>query len=70
MDFTYECQLTAIDDAFETIHGDSEFGLIQIQQISEELQSNCIRLINESKSQKDSSKVLFVFNYIHYSYLL
>jgi len=51
-------KLKAFDDAFETIYGDSEINFIQVQQISEELQTNCLRLISVAKNQKDSSKDL------------
>lgn len=51
-------QLKAFDDAFETIYGDDEVSFIQVHQISEELQTNCLRLINTVNNQTDSSKIL------------
>lgn len=50
------CQLKAFDDAFETIYGENVVNFVQVQQISEELQTNCLRLINMITTQKDSSK--------------
>lgn len=54
--FDYIIQLKAFDDAFETIYGDSEVSLVQVQQIAEELQLNCIRIVNLIKTQIKSSK--------------
>jgi len=59
--FGFQCfKLKAFDDAFETIYGDSEVNFIQVQQISEELKTNCLRLISLAKNQKDSSKDLYM----------
>lgn len=53
-------QLKAFDDAFETIYGDNEINFIKIREISEEFQTNCVRLINIAKTRKNSSKYLNV----------
>jgi len=54
--FDYIIQLKAFDDAFETIYGNNEVNLIQVLQMAEELQVNCIHLINLIKTQIKSSK--------------
>lgn len=58
VNFFFVNQLKAFDDAFETIYGDNEVGFIQVQQLSEELQSNCVHLINMVKTQKNTSKII------------
>ncbi|XP_022172857.1 uncharacterized protein LOC111035520 isoform X2 [Myzus persicae] len=55
----YDCKamLKAFDDAFETIYGNNEVSFIQIHQIAEELQANCIRMINLVKTQIKSAEI-------------
>ncbi|XP_060866820.1 uncharacterized protein LOC132942446 [Metopolophium dirhodum] len=52
-----EAKLKAFDDAFETIYGNNEVNLIQVLQMAEELQVNCIHLINLVKIQIKSTEV-------------
>ncbi|XP_025208184.1 uncharacterized protein LOC112603701, partial [Melanaphis sacchari] len=49
--------LKAFDDAFETIYGNNEVSFIHIQKISEELQENCIHMINTIKTQSESIEI-------------
>lgn len=55
------CQLKAFDDAFETIYDNNDVNIVHVQQISEELQTNCLHLINKMvKNKNDSSKNLCI----------
>lgn len=42
------------------IYGDNEISFIQVQQISEELQSNCVQMVNVLKNKKCLGKYTFV----------
>ncbi|XP_029342843.1 uncharacterized protein LOC100574889 [Acyrthosiphon pisum] len=53
-----EAKLKAFDDAFETIYGNNEVNFIQVLQMAEEVQVNCIRLINLVKTQINSIEKL------------
>jgi hypothetical protein len=62
--FCFVYQLKAFNDAFETIYGDNEVSCIQVQQLSEEFQSNCVHFKNMFEIKK--SKIII----INYSYIL